>query len=437
MFEASAQHRSAAPNAHAGAGPEASARLLDVNFGLFVHYVPELTVDSSGRVASLAQLVEEFDVDAFVRDLVKFGVEYVRFTAWHQGMHPLYPSAVMKRRRGNSSHSERDLIAEIIRALAGTGISLQLYTHPRDGHDMNRVDQDLTGWGNSAPPGDPNPDPRTFNFETWNEFICEVYSELVARYGRDVETIYLDEGSERADSEWVVDYPRLRETIRAGAPNILVQQNYYGSLYTADLADHEYCHWGELTLADADLWPAYRTRSVSAVVGDLWYASNPGPSSSISYKPRDFFRYLVLQTSANLSGGGLALAAGPFADNGWEPGVQGFLEAVGSMVAPVRRSIIGTRPSSRWPTMDRATIASLTWGGVATEDPQRTYLHILRPPADSVIRLPRSSDGSVPRTVRLLLEGIKLETVQVDGATHITVLPELWDEIDTVLELTF
>ena len=116
--------------------------------------------------------------------------------------------------------------------------------------------------------------------------------------------------------------------------------------------------------------------------------------------------------------------------------VQGFPEAIGSMVAPAKRPIIGTRPSSCWPGIERARIASLTWGGVVTENPQRRYLHILRPPADSVVRLPRSSDGSVPRTVRLLPEGIKLETVQVDGATPIVVLPELWDKADTILEPT-
>lgn len=147
---------------------------------------------------------------------------------------------------------------------------------------------------------------------------------------------------------WLLDATE-NVLIGAGAPNTLVQQGYDGSLYTADLADHEYCHWGELTLADADRCLAYRARSVSAVVGDLWCASNPDPSSSISYKARDFFSHLVAQTSANLSGGGLALAAGPFAGNGWEPGVQGFFEAVGSMVAPVQHTSLscpncGTKP---------------------------------------------------------------------------------------------
>lgn len=55
-----------APNAHAPRIPAgASTRILDVNHGLFVHYVPRLTVNTSGEAATMAAM-GEFDVARFV-----------------------------------------------------------------------------------------------------------------------------------------------------------------------------------------------------------------------------------------------------------------------------------------------------------------------------------------------------------------------------------
>jgi hypothetical protein len=427
---------SIAPNRHAGSGPPLGPRMIDSNYGIFVHFVPGLTVAADGSPTSLEDLSASFDVGLFVSDLIGFGVEYVRFTAWHRGMYPLYPSPVMERWRGAGTSSSRDLLQELIDGLRGTGIRLQLYTHPRDGHDMSREHQALTGWGTSAAPGAPDPDPTSFNFVRWNDFICEVYEELGERYGEDIQSIYLDEGSERGDGEWVVDYDRLRETILQSARDVVVQQNYYGNLYRADVADHEYCRWGEFAVPSGAGWPAFRTRSVSVVVGSIWYASTVDPAFAVGYSAADMLRYLVLQASVNITGGGLALAAGPFPNGRWEPTVHQFLTEFGAMLAPIRRSVVGTHPSSLWPTDDRVTISHLSWG-VATEDHLYTYLHVLRPPAADKLLLPLPYGVGAPkRASRVGSSSLEISAVVVDSFLHLTV-PGEWDPIDTVLQLEF
>ena len=425
-----------APNGAAGAGPSVARRHLAGTYGLFVHLVPHLTVDSTGRPVSLLDLGRRFDVEAFVADLVDFGVDFVRVTAWHQGMYPLYPSTVMDRWRGEGTSSPRDIIGDLITALEGTGIALQLYTHPRDGHDFPTREQVSTGWGDGALKEAPDPDASTFDFPTWNDFVVEAYEELLQRYGSRVQSIYLDEGSERADSEWVVDYPRLTRTIRRLAPNAVIQQNYYGNLYGADVADHEYCRWGEFAdPAVGTRWPAYRSRSVSTVVGSLWWASNASPEFEPGFSPEDLYRYLVLQVAVNESSGGLSLAAGPLADGGWEGGVRNLLVEVGRLLGPVAASIVGARPSTLWPTADLSTVDSVGWG-VATEDDEYTYLHVFRA-RDGRLRVPLPQGGVAPRSVTRLNANSDVTVHVVDGEMVLEEQDPAPHGVDTVFRVRF
>ncbi len=434
MYE-SRDLKNTAPNAGAGDSPEAGQRSLPSSYGLFVHLVPSLTVDSVGGVTSLATLCAEFDVQVFVADLVEFGVEYVRFTAWHQGMFPLYPSSVMSEWRGRGTSAERDIIGELIEHLRGTGIALQLYTHPRDGHDMSREDQERTGWGSSAPSGSADPDRATFDFSRWNDFVAASYEELLDRYGPHLQSIYFDEGSEQADSEWVVDYGRLRSLIRAKAPGVVLQQNFYGNLYGLDVADHEYYRWGEFASLVGRSWPGYRSQSVSVVVGSLWWAADAASAFAPGYSAADLFRYLVLQVSVNQTGGGLALAAGPFPDGGWEHGVRSLLVAVNNFLRRVRRSVVGTRPSELWRTPDKSTVASVGWG-VATEDDEFTYLHIFEP-VDGELSVPLPRNGTVPTSAKRVDTGETVLVEVVDDSLLFRGPSGQPDAVDTVLQLLF
>ena len=69
-----------------------------MKYGLFVHYVYELSPFSDGRIPnSLEEFADSFDVEAFADSVKAMAVEYVILTAWHYRMRPLYPSAVTER----------------------------------------------------------------------------------------------------------------------------------------------------------------------------------------------------------------------------------------------------------------------------------------------------------------------------------------------------
>ncbi|MEN9991948.1 MAG: hypothetical protein RLZZ224_1650, partial [Verrucomicrobiota bacterium] len=211
------------------ATPQAKAHFATLKNGFFVHYVwaggGGLTLKRDGSAPqSIDELADAFDADGFARDMEAWGVEYVIFTAWHANINPLFPSQTMKR-WGMPNHScRRDLLGDMIKACKARGIPVVLYTHPRDGHDLRGEDRIKTGWGATPgqQPGDPNW--AEFDYQKWNDFTNELYAELIDRYGKDIIGLFLDEGSSAGDSQRVVDYPRLRHTIKSRAPHIVMQQ---------------------------------------------------------------------------------------------------------------------------------------------------------------------------------------------------------------------
>ena len=81
-------------------------------YGLFVHYVPGLSIYPAGGSSSdINVIANNFNAKQLAVDAQAFGMEYVIITAWHAKMRPLYPSAVTEKwRPGNSS--TRDCIRD-------------------------------------------------------------------------------------------------------------------------------------------------------------------------------------------------------------------------------------------------------------------------------------------------------------------------------------
>ncbi len=428
----------------------AAANYRTMKYGLFVHYVwggdaYSATINKDGSMpAGLDDLAKRFDAEGFARDLSAMGVEYVLFTAWHADMNLLYPSKVMEKWRPGHS-AKRDLIGDMIKACKAKGVQVLLYTHPRDGHDFTDADMAKTGWvrGEGS-----NPDFNRWDKAKWNDFINETYGELVDRYGADILGLYLDEGSGAADSYRVVDYPRLRKTITAKHPHVLMMQNDYGNLYTADLGNQEVFYNGAFATPDGDQWTANKI-PISIVVGSIFWAAFPegknepaqksakvGFYPRIPYTPESLFRHTVFQAGSNTDGGGILWAAGPYAGGGWETGVLDRMKRVGELIKPVERSIKNTNPSTSRPTAPGTRIANLTWG-VATQstDGLLEYLHVLKPPTGArSLKLPPPADGR-KFSKAVLLKSRKPVALQ-QGAEGVQVtLPEgeRWDPLDTVI----
>ncbi len=400
-------------------------------YGMFVHYVwagkQSLTAKRNGeKVKSLDELAHGFDVERFSGDLASWGVEYVIFTAWHAGINPLYPSAVMRKWGLDSHYCKRDLIGEVISALRQHGIGVVLYTHPRDGHDLSEDDQRKTGWNGTL---GVNPDWAVFDYARWNDFTNELYGELVSRYGREIIGVYLDEGSALGNSWRVVDYPRLRRTIKGKSDKLLMIQNFYGTLYSCDIGDIEYHHWREFENTDGKMWPA-STQPVGTCFATTWFADKPQGTNTVVFSAEDMFRFTLLQAGTNTEGGGVQWAAGPYADGGWETGVDETMRKLASYIAPIAKSLKGVVASRAFPTRDGMTLGSTALGapvvewGVATDaaDGSATYLHVLRAPAGQSLRIGMPADGSRFSSGALLESGLAVD-LAFDAAGYELTMP--------------
>lgn len=453
-FAASALLSLASAPLHAAPpSPAAQANYRAMKYGLFVHYVwggaaYTVTVNKDGsKPAGLDDVTSRFDAEGFARDAQAMGVEYVLFTAWHADMNVLYPSKVMDKWLPGHS-SKRDLIGDLIKACKARAIPVMLYTHPRDGHDFTDADMAKTGWHRGE---GSNPDFNKFDKAKWNDFMNEAYGELVERYGNDILGLYLDEGSGAADSFRVVDYPRLRKTITGKHPHLLMMQNDYGNLYSADLGNKEIYYHGEFGSGDGEQWPSYKI-PISVVTGSIFWASVPegqsppvpgndpnGPKPWGHYTPESMFRYTVLQAGANTDGGGTLWAAGPYPNGGWESGVFERMKKTGELIKSIERSIKNTYPSTSYRTAPGTKIADLAWG-VATRstDDRIEYLHILKPPANgsNTLTLPPPADGK-KFAKAVLLEGTTPVSMKQDADGLMLTLPAgtAWNPLNTVIAL--
>ena len=416
---------------------------LQRKYGFFVHYVwggekkGAMSVDRAGKQAeSFDAFADAFDVDRFADDLESWGVEYVIFTAWHYNINPLFPSETMKRWGLEKHRCKRDLIREVITACTAKGIRVMLYTHPRDGHDLGPEDQIKTGWGG---PNGVDPQWENFDRKKWNDFTCELYEELITRYGNDIIGIFSDEGSAAGDSFRVVDYPRLRRTVKSLQPDLMMEQNWYGTTYSLDVGCKEYAFWGEFASHDGNAWPAWRM-PVATMFAPSWYATRPAGQTVTVYKAEDMFSYTVLQAGANHEGGGVQWAAGNYAGGGWETGVEETMDRVAALIQPIAPSIKKVHASNSWPTTQGTKIPDLRWGGVATRsiDDKIEYLHILTPPADGSksLTLPAPADGK-RFSKAVLLKSRQAVNLKQDaqGLRLELAASQAWDPLDTVIAL--
>jgi hypothetical protein len=419
-----------------------STEFLKTKYGLFVHYVwggdqkKSLTVGRDGKpLATFDEFANAFDAAGFARDLEKWGVEYVILTAWHYNINPLFPSATMKK-WGLENHScKRDLLRDVITACKAKGIKVMFYTHPRDGHDLSPEDQAKTGWGGA---NGVDPDWARLDRRKWNDFTNELYQELITRYGADIIGIYSDEGSAAGDSYRVVDYPRLRRTVKKLQPDLHMLQNWYGTTYSLDGGCKEYSYWGEFADRNANAWPTWRM-SVGTVMASNWYATKQAGENVVSFQPEGMFRYTVMQAGANTEGGGVIWAAGNYAGGGWETGVGETMDRIASLVKPIAPSLKNVYPSVSYPTPGGFKFPDLNWG-VATRatDDSVEYLHVLNPPTDGspVLTLPPPADGAKFERAVLLADRKPVEMKQDEAGLHLK-LPEsaTWDKLDTVIAL--
>jgi hypothetical protein len=424
-----------------------------MKYGLFVHFVfggefrgmtplgPE-----GGFPPDLDAFAEAFEVERFAADVASMGFEYVIFTAWHANMNVLYPSEAVTRWRGpGHATTRRDLLGEIIDALAARGIETSLYSHIWVGHDFHpegggffsydnkegiiTEDQRITGYVDSVL-GDSS---------TWDRFVGEVYGEMSARYGEKVCAYWFDSTWTRA-----IDKQNILDAVRAHHPTVALVANGtadhglpYSSKEVGSPEDTAYGFNGDyppVERHDVTTWPSYE-RHIAIIHGGNWWAEVGGQPR---FSPEDIFRFTVLQAGTN-NNGGVAWSFSPFVDGSWEGDMLARMRRVNAYLEPVAEGIKRTLASPAFPTPEGSRIATLPHGFVATRavDGRDEFLHVLVPPEGRRLELPAPADGSRFERASLLVsgDGVPLRTHR-DGTATLT-LPEgaEWDPLNTVFRL--
>jgi alpha-L-fucosidase len=419
---------------------EPAAQFAGFKLGLFTHYTyaypgykygwTRLDPRSCMPVPDLQTLADSFDAGAFAETARAMRAEYVIFTLFHARMNILYPSAYWERVLPGHT-SSRDVIAELSAELHARNIRLVLYFHPVDGLDFTPEQQERTGWNKYRTGADVKP---------WNDLINGLMDETGARYGKAIAGYWLDGGP----SPPKFDGARFKATIRKHNPEAAVWVNY--GLPTERFPNNRRMFEGLSDYAvsenfvgqvagttDTDLWPVDHNM-VTVTIGREWWAM----CDQLLQTPEKMLRYTVrLAGTAQQRHGGVAWAAGPYANNQWETGVREALAELGRRLAPIAESVFGTSPSTSYVTR-AGTLQKDTWG-VATDSPDGrvVYLHVLNPPASGAsLRIPAAADGRRFRPARLLPSGRRV-ALHGDASGYRLTLPrgETWNAVDTVVKL--
>lgn len=416
-----------------------------MKYSFFAHYVADLTTDINGAVITDPnELANAFDVEAYADKMAAMGCEYVVFTAWHYRMVCLFDSEAMTKWGMDNHRVDRDLLGEMIDAVNARGINVVLYTHAFDGYDFKTVEEGLkVGWGSALKPQLSPYYNKDFDHEKWNNFINDVYAEVMEKYGDRICGIWVDEGNMYEGMSKAVDFDRLIKTITSYNENLATFQNDHGFLYGFEYRIEEYWKHNEFADYSGDLMKTFKNKIPNPIISNNWWTSvSINSANTVPYEGKVLFRYQVLQSGAS-SGGGIQWAAGPYPGEGcyYEPGVCEAMEVMNAYLNPIAWTVKGTLPSTSFTTTESRNITNIGWG-VATQstDGQREYIHVLNSSDKSIdgltLKLKAPADGKIFSEAYLAINNKKVDLRQDEGGVYLT-LPEgeTWSDIDTVIEL--
>jgi hypothetical protein len=382
-------------------GPSRREIWKGLKYGIFSHLawngygMTAGTANADGsRAQNIDEMAEKFDVENYVNQLVEIEAQYVVFTAWHSGTCPLFPSAAMEKwAPGRPSCPKHDLLGKLLDTCRAKGIRTFFYCHPYQ------------------PVANPH-----------NDWINDLFAELVDRYSSRLDGLWLDENFQDCTQDKVVDYRRLMKTIKERNPDLVLTHNNGG----------------------------YQSYGVDGGVQEVQWEYHEGRMASIyqifnqtAKSPEDMLVTTVIQAAANTMGGGIqwsidAHGPGNNSRGGLDASSRPILDGFVKLFKPIKDSVHHTQPSSSYPPPFNGVVvklSSLNWG-VATQslDGTREYLHVLKAPEGNSLTLPPPADGKVFTKARLLDGGRAVTLSQSNRGITLT-LPAgtSWKKPDTVI----
>ena len=287
--------------------------------------------------------------------------------------------------------TSRDVISDMIDACKARGLRVYLYTHP-----YQPVASD------------------------WNDFINQIYAEVVDRYGSRIDGLWLDENMTDATQDRVVDYRRLMKTIHQRNPDLVTMQNNGAvQIYTCDMGVPE--NWGG---------GGYST-----------------PLFKGLDSPENMLRLVVAQAAANFEGGGVHWNIDGVGLGGLSTTAQIF--ALGHYLAPVMQSLTNTQPSTSFPPVfnGRVVSPSQPWLATRSLDDRKEFIHVLTAPGGNTLTLPAPVDGKIFTNATLLASlqtgaatqqvlNADVTLLQTPRGIQLTLTgTNTWSALDTVIQL--
>lgn len=353
---------------------------------------------------------QAWDAPALARLAKESGVRYAVLTTKHHSGYAMFHTKLSD---WSIEHSPfgRDVVREFADAMRAEGIKVGFYFSLSDWHhpDYPAFTEEMKPY--SFPEGPPPPDEATW--ERYLEFMYGQIRELLTDYGR-VDLIWFDGGWERRASQW--RSRDLEAMIRELQPGIIINDRLP---HAGDYATPE--QFVPPTPPEGP-WETCMTMNES-------WSWNPDDTELKS--PRSLVHTLCEVAGR---GGNLLLNISPKGDGSIPPEQVERLEHVGAWLRKHSEAIHGTVPG----------LAPWQHYGPSTRSGDRTYVHLLAKPYDTVTvrgvpvkRVTAVTDLASGRSLDFSIRTGIIERLapDPDGELTITVPADVVDDDATVLAI--
>lgn len=348
----------------------------DRKFGMFIHWgiysllgdgewvmhIQKIPYDKYKRIAN-SFYPHSFNAKEWVQIAKAAGMKYITITSRHHDGFSMFDTKATDYNIMNATPYKKDPLKELATACKEEGLKLNFYYSLLD---WGRKDY---GFGKKIVNGKP----EDTDWDSYIAFMKSQLTELLTNYGDVVGGIWFDGDWERKDANW--RYDEIYSLIHKLRPDVMIGNNHHTDIkpgedyqmFEKDLPGGNSHGWNSGGISKEVPLETCET------INNSW-GFNINDKSYKSVKA--IIQYLVKAAGHNTN---FLLNVGPQADGKIQQEFADTLKKVGEWLQQNGESIYGTRAN---------VIATQEWGTVTAKD-KRLFVHVLNPPSESFILLPR------------------------------------------------